>query len=104
MFQEILKDTKFKVLITTKAENGLILRDMELFQSFKTTPEILLGLSHVGEVGKGAAHHNIKIANRLHEAGILVKVFITPILPHSKGFIYSNLIGIIHFTAVFLMI
>ncbi|MBQ4524395.1 MAG: hypothetical protein IJA10_15860 [Lachnospiraceae bacterium] len=66
---EVLKDTKFKVLITTKAVNGLILRDMELFQSFKTTPEILLGLSHVGEVGKGAAHHNIKIANRLHEAG-----------------------------------
>lgn len=41
-----------------------------------------IGLSHLEEANKGAAHHNINIANKLYEAGISVRVFITPILPY----------------------
>lgn len=47
---EVLKDTPYRVYITTKAINGLILRDLELLQSFKTKPIILLGLSHIMDV------------------------------------------------------
>lgn len=79
---EVLKDTTYKVYITTKSVNGLILRDLELFKSFKTKPVILLGLSHIGEANNGAAHHNINVASRIYEAGIPVRVFITPVLPY----------------------
>lgn len=79
---EVLKDTNHKVFITSKSVNGLILRDLDLFQTFKIKPVILLGLSHIEEANKGAAHRNIHIANQLHEAGINVRVFITPVLPY----------------------
>lgn len=79
---EVLKDTTYKVYITTKAVNGLILRDLELFKSFKTKPVVLLGLSHIGEADRGAAHHNINIASQIYEAGIPVRVFITPVLSY----------------------
>lgn len=79
---EVLKDTTYRVYITTKSVSGLILRDLELLKSFKTKPVILLGLSHIEEANKGAMHHNINIAHQLHEAGITVRVFITPILPY----------------------
>ena len=79
---EVLKDTPYRVYITTKAINGLILRDLELLQSFKTKPIILLGLSHIEEASKAAAHRNIQVAQQLHEAGIQVRVFLTPVLPH----------------------
>ncbi len=79
---DVLKDTPHPVFITTKAVNGLILRDLDLLKSFSTKPEIILGLSHINEAGKGASHHNIQIANQLFEAGIAVKVFVTPVLPY----------------------
>ena len=79
---EVLKNTTYQVYITTKSVNGLILRDLELFKSFKTKPVVLLGLSHIGEANRGGKQHNINIANQLYEAGIPVRVFITPILPY----------------------
>lgn len=79
---EVLKNTSHKVFITTKAVNGLILRDVELLQEFKQKPVILMGLSHMEEAGKGAAHHNIHIANQLYKAGMDVRIFITPVLPY----------------------
>lgn len=79
---EVLKDKPYKVFITTKAINGLILRDVELLQEFKQKPVILMGLSHIEEAGKGAAHQNIRIANQLYKAGMDVRVFITPVLPY----------------------
>lgn len=79
---EVLKDMDYKVYVTTKAVNGLIIRDLKLLKSFKTAPEILLGLSHIEQAGMGTAHSNIRIANKLCEEGILVKVFITPVLPY----------------------
>ena len=79
---EVLKNTSHKVLITTKAVNGLILRDVELLQEFKQKPVILIGLSHMEEAGKGAVHHNIHIANQLYKSGMDVRIFITPVLPY----------------------
>ena len=79
---EVLKDTGHSVFITTKAVNGLILRDLELLKSFQRKPVVLLGLSHIGEADKGAAHPNIHVARQLQKAGIPVRVFITPVLPY----------------------
>lgn len=79
---EVLKDTTFRVYITTKAVNGLILRDLELLKSFKVKPVILLGLSHIVEASKGASHRNIDIARKLCETGLPVRVFLTPVLPY----------------------
>jgi len=79
---QVLKDKNYKVLITTKAVNGLIFRDLDLLKSFKVKPEVLLGLSHIGQAGMGADHSNIQIANRLYEEDIPVRVFITPVLPY----------------------
>lgn len=79
---QVLKDKNYKVLITTKAVNGLILRDLELLKSFKVKPEVLLGLSHIEQAKMGVDHFNIPIANRLYEEGIPVRVFITPVLPY----------------------
>lgn len=79
---KVLKDTAYSVFITTKAVNGLILRDLDLMKSFKAKPVVLLGLSHMGEAHKGAAHPNIEVARQLYGAGIPVRVFITPVLPY----------------------
>lgn len=79
---EVLKDKNVQVYITTKEVNQLILRDLELLKSFRVPPVVSIGLSHIGQAHKGAAHPNIHIANLLYEAGIPVKVFITPVLPY----------------------
>ncbi len=78
---KVLKDYNFKVYITTKAVNGLILRDLELFKTFKVKPEILIGLSEMNEASKSSLHKNIEIANMLYAEEIPTKVFITPVLP-----------------------
>lgn len=79
---EVLKNAEIPVFITTKAVNGLILRDLDLLKSFRTKPTVLVGLSHINAADKGAEHPNINVANKLYEAGIGVKVFITPVLPY----------------------
>lgn len=79
---EIFKDKNFQIIITTKAVNGLILRDLEVLRAFKIPPVVSIGLSHIEQAGQGATHYNIHAANQLHESGIPVKVFITPVLPY----------------------
>lgn len=79
---ETLKDAAVQVYITTKAVNGLILRDLELFKSFKFKPIIMIGLSDIKHAGDGSAHPNIEVVNQLYKEGIPVRVFITPILPY----------------------
>lgn len=41
----VLRDVSFQTYLSTKAVNGLIVRDLELFQSFNVRPIIMLGLS-----------------------------------------------------------
>lgn len=55
----ILKDRDLRVLITTIAVNGLILRDLEVLRAFKIPPIVSIGLSHIEQADKGAAHYNI---------------------------------------------
>lgn len=78
----ILSDSNLNIYITTKADNNLLLRDLDVLKSFKNPPRILLGLSSINEAHKGADHINIKLANKLKSLGIDVWVFIPPILPY----------------------
>lgn len=79
---EILKDTNYQVMITTKATNGLILRDLDLLKSFLVKPVVMIGLSDILEAGKGKDIYNINVINELHANGITVCAFITPMLPY----------------------
>lgn len=79
---EVLCNYDSHIYITTKADNQLILRDMELFKRFKHNITILLGLSNINQADKGSNNVNIKIANELKKEGIDVWCFITPYLPY----------------------
>lgn len=79
---EILCNFDAHVYITTKADNQLILRDIEIFKKFKKPITILLGLSNIKQAGKGRDNANIKVANELKKNGIDVWCFITPFLPY----------------------
>ena len=79
---EFLEDKDYKIYITTKANNRLILRDKELLKSFKKPVTIVMGLANINEVHKGANNSNIAVANELAQAGIQTDVHITPILPY----------------------
>lgn len=78
----ILSNSNYHVYITTKADQNLLLRDVDVLKSFRNPPRILLGLSSINEADKGANHINIKLANALKGLGIDVWAFITPILPY----------------------
>lgn len=79
---DILCNYGSHIYITTKADNQLILRDVELFKRFKNNITILLGLSNINQADKGRNNVNIKIANELRKQGIDVWCFITPYLPY----------------------
>lgn len=69
-------------MITTKSDNSLILRDMDVLKEFKSQLTVLMGMTNINQINKGADNQSIKIANELYEAGIQVWAFITPILPY----------------------
>ena len=79
---EVLCNYDSHIYITTKADNQLILRDVELFKRFNNNITILLGLSNINQADKGSDNVNIKIANVLKKQGIDVWCFITPYLPY----------------------
>ncbi len=79
---EVLKKGTVEVMITTKSDNGLILDDLELLKSFGSRLTVLMGMANINQVGKGINSRNIEIANLLHNNGIKVWAFITPILPY----------------------
>lgn len=79
---KVLAELDKEVYITTKSNNKLILEDIALLKSFKVPVTVLMGLSNLKEQRAGGASINIQIANKLHEEGIKVQAFLTPILPY----------------------
>jgi DNA repair photolyase len=79
---EKLSKWNIPTMITTKSDNGLIFRDMNLLREFKSQLTVLMGMSNINQINKGADNQNIKTANELHKVGIQVWAFITPILPY----------------------
>ena len=78
----ILDELHINTMITTKADTGLIFRDINLLKSFKAELTILMGMSNINQVCKGSQNENVLAANRLHESGVRVWAFITPVLPY----------------------
>jgi len=79
---QVLCDKDYDVRVTTKSDNQIILRDIDIMKSFKRPIRILMGLSNINQAGKGCDNVNIAIANELKKQGIEVWAFITPILPY----------------------
>lgn len=79
---EVLWDKEYSVHIVTKADNRLILRDLDLFKRFRIPIKILLGLSNLKQAAKDADNTNIAVANELKSHGVDVDVFVTPVIPY----------------------
>lgn len=79
---EVLWDKEYNIKIVTKADNRLIMRDLDLFKKFRRPIKILLGLSNLNQVANGVNNVNIALANELKRWGIGVDVFITPVVPY----------------------
>lgn len=79
---EVLSKGENAVYITTKSDNGLILKDMRLLKSFSAPLTVLMGLSNINQAHKGRNNANIHTANELKAGGIEVWCFITPVLPY----------------------
>lgn len=79
-----LSKLQIPTMITTKAHYDLIFRDIDILKNYQADLTVLLGLSNVSQLSTFEQSHtikNIEAANRLHEQGIKVWAFITPILP-----------------------
>ncbi len=79
---EVLCHFDSHIYITTKADNQLIMRDIDLFKRLNSNITILLGLSNMNQADKGRANVNIKIANELKDQSFDVMCFISPYLPY----------------------
>ena len=78
----ILNELRINTMITTKADHRLIFRDLDILTNFGAEITVLMGISNVSQLGKGAQNDNILTANKLAESGVTVWGFITPVLPY----------------------
>lgn len=79
-----LSELKIPTMITTKAHHNIIFRDIDILKDYKAELTVLLGLSNLNLLTNKESSpmiKNIEVANKLHEQGIKVWAFITPILP-----------------------
>jgi DNA repair photolyase len=77
----ILNKLGIKTMITTKSDNNLIYRDIDILSNFNTDITVLMGMSNINQIGEGVLSNNIITANKLVDSGISVWGFITPVLP-----------------------
>ena len=79
---KVLRELNINTMITTKSDNGLIYRDLEILKSFSGNLTVLMGLANMNQISKGIKNSNIETANDLYDNHIPVWVFITPVLPY----------------------
>jgi len=82
---EVLNKYQIPTFITTKSDNDLIIRDVDLLKNFCAKLIVLIGISNIRQLKNeyhGGKNHNIETANKLNRRGITVWSFITPILPY----------------------
>jgi DNA repair photolyase len=78
----ILNNFKINTMITTKSDNELIFKDIDILKNFQAEITVLMGITNINQIGKGKDNKNIQTANKLFNEGIRVWAFITPILPY----------------------
>ena len=79
-----LNKLNIPIMITTKADYGIILRDMDIIKNYSSNITILLGLSNLTQIlntNKNEVIENINLANYLCNQKIKIWTFITPVLP-----------------------
>ena len=78
----VLNELNISAMITTKADNDLIFRDIDILKNFNADLTVLMGISNINQIGEGALSNNILTANKLVDSGVSVWGFITPVLPY----------------------
>ena len=78
----VLNELGINTMITTKADNNLIFRDIEILQNFNAEITVLMGMSNLNQIDKGVLNNGVLTANALCDKGVSVQAFITPILPY----------------------
>ncbi|MCL2775995.1 MAG: hypothetical protein FWD71_22020 [Oscillospiraceae bacterium] len=78
----ILDELQINTMITTKSDNNLIIRDIDILKSFHAEITVLMGITNINQIKKGVQNNNIITANNLYDNGITVWGFITPVLPY----------------------
>lgn len=79
-----LNKLQIPIMITTKGNLDIIFRDIDVMKGYDADFTILLGLSNLNEITSVKSScdiKNIEMANKLHDLGIKVWVFIAPVLP-----------------------
>lgn len=79
-----LNKLEIPIMITTKSNLDIIFRDIDIIKGYSAGITVLLGLSNLNELLKTencCNIRNINIANKLHNIGINIWAFITPVLP-----------------------
>jgi len=79
---QVLNELSISTMITTKSDNDLIFRDIDILTSFKADITVLMGITNINQIGKGVQNNNILTANKLNKNGVSVWCFITPVLPY----------------------
>ena len=77
-----LDELQINTMITTKSDNRLIFRDIDIIKNFRAEITVLMGLANINQIDKGSLSQNILTANELSNNGIAVWSFITPVLPY----------------------
>ncbi|MDR0325301.1 MAG: hypothetical protein LBI19_04295 [Oscillospiraceae bacterium] len=78
----VLNELGINTMITTKSDNSLIFRDIDILRNFNADITVLMGISNVNQIEEGVQNNNILTANNLVGNGVPVWVFITPVLPY----------------------
>ena len=81
---EILSEHRVPTYLVTKADPGLISRDLEILSSFQGDLTVVLGLTNLTQILESESSgrtRNVAFARRLHSIGIRVWAHVMPVLP-----------------------
>ena len=79
---QVLNELEINTMITTKSDNNLIFRDVDILKNFSAEMTVLMGMTNINQIGKGINNDNILTANKLFDNCVSTWAFITPILPY----------------------
>ena len=78
----VLNELHINTMIVTKSDNNLIFRDIDILKNFSAEMTILMGMSNLNQIDKGALNNGVLTANTLADKSVSVWAFVTPMLPY----------------------